>query len=122
MSAEAYAALRKAAFWIPFAIATVFALSPKGVPLPFSVTDVALHLFAFVYLSAALGVAHFDARGMHWIVVWMVAYGVAIETIQFFVPNRSAEIEDLLIDGIGIAIGVSAWRYMLVPLLRRWRA
>jgi len=119
VAAEAYAALRKTAFWIPFVIATVFALSPKGVPLPFSVTDVALHLFAFVYLSAALGVAYFDANGARWIAFWMLAYGAAIEIIQSFLPSRSAEMKDLLVDVAGIAIGVIVWRYVLVPLERR---
>jgi len=119
VAAEAYAPLRKAAFWIPFVIATAFALSPKGIALPFSVTDVALHLFAFVYLSAALGVAYFDAGGARWIAAWMLAYGVAIEVIQFFLPSRSAEVKDLLVDVVGIAIGVIVWRYVLVPLERR---
>lgn len=41
-------------------------------------------------------------------VLWMLAFGVAIEVAQLFVAGRSGNLADLLPDGVGIAIGCAA--------------
>lgn len=98
-------------FWVPFAVATYAAFAPAGLPMPFRVSDVLLHAFAFTYLTAALWLAHYsDDRGWK-PAVWMIAYGVAIELIQSFEPTRSAELKDLLVDAIGIALGLGLYRW-----------
>jgi VanZ family protein len=116
-----------AAFWVPFAIASEAALAPHGPPIPIEVSDVILHLFAFSYLTAALGLAHYSSVGgkpRRWRapVAWMALYGVAIEAIQYFIPERSAEVTDLVVDAFGIAIGVAIWLRALEPLVRRFDA
>jgi VanZ family protein len=102
--------LARVGFWIPFAIATTAAFSPSGVPLPFRVSDIVLHLFAFTYLTAALWFAHYP-RGPAWTsAAWMLAYGVAIEVVQSFEPTRSAELKDFAVDIAGIALGLAVYR------------
>lgn len=47
-------------------------------------------------------------------VLWMLAFGVAIEVAQLFVAGRSGDLADLLPDGVGIAIGCavqSGWAW-----------
>lgn len=99
--------LRRVAFWLPVMICTWAALGsglPSGAP---KVSDVTLHLFAFVYLSAALRIAH--PRLLIVIVALvMVAYGGFIEVAQSFLPPRQAEWGDLGVDLMGIAIGLLA--------------
>jgi len=41
-------------------------------------------------------------------VLWMLAFGVAIEVAQLFVAGRSGDLADLLPDSVGIAIGCAA--------------
>jgi VanZ family protein len=97
-------------FWVPFAFATYAAFAPEGVPMPFRVSDIVLHAAAFTYLTAALWLAH-HARDNAWKpAAWMMAYGVAIELIQSLEPTRSAEIKDLVVDAIGILLGVMLYR------------
>jgi VanZ family protein len=98
------------AFWIPLAICTYLAFDPSPPESVFRVSDVALHAFAFTYLTFALSLAH---RHQHWLLpaAWMLAYGLFIEFVQAFEPERSAELKDLLVDSAGICLGL---------LLVRW--
>ncbi len=105
--AGADAVLRRVAFWLPLVICTWAALGsglPSSAP---KVSDVTLHLFAFVYLSAALRIAH---PGLFVVVVALImaAYGGFIEVAQSFLPPRQAEWGDLGVDLLGIAIGLIA--------------
>lgn len=76
--------------------------------------DKLAHMLAFMVLvfpTAALW-----PRVAAWIGVLAVAYGGAIEIIQPF-TGRSAELADLVADGIGVALGI-----ILGTMLRRFVA
>ncbi len=105
--------LLKLAFWIPLAVATALALLPKGAPMPFAISDILQHLFAFTYLTAALGIAYYPSNAAQRttaVICWMLAYGLSLEAIQYFIPERSAEFKDLAVDAVGIALGIALWR------------
>jgi VanZ family protein len=104
-------------FWSALCIATVAALLPQGTPLP--VTDVFLHTFSFVVLTALLGLAYYERTRWTMPVRWMALFGLALEVVQSTIPGRSAELKDLLVDAIGIGLGVALWYLALEPLLRR---
>jgi VanZ family protein len=106
----AFMRLLKLAFWIPLALITAAALAPKGPPMPFAVSDIVLHAGAFTYLTAALGFAHFEPGRRLNVALWMFGYGLGIEAIQYFIPERSAELKDLFVDGIGIGLGLWVWQ------------
>ena len=106
-----------AGFWIPFAFATYAAFAPHGVPLPFQVSDIILHASAFMYLTAALWLAHCAGDRGWKPALWMMAYGVAIEAIQAFEPERSAEIKDLVVDAFGIGVGLMLYRHVVAKLV-----
>lgn len=64
------------------------------------------HFSAFGTLTALGGLAW---PGRHWILATgLLAYGGLIEILQTQVPGRSAEWTDLLADGIGILLGLTA--------------
>jgi VanZ family protein len=78
--------------------------------------DKANHAFGFAALAVAGAMA--AAGGTAWLrhggmPLLLLAFGVFIEAVQFFVPGRSTEFADVVADAIGIAIGlavVAAWR------------
>ncbi len=92
-------------FWLPLALCTYLAFVPSPPEPIFRVSDVLLHGMAFAYLTFALGVAYRFRRGW-WTAAWMVAYGLFIEAVQSFEPQRSAELKDLIVDCVGIGLGL----------------
>lgn len=103
-------------FWLPFVVTTYAAFAPEGVPMPFRVSDIALHAGAFTYLTAALWFAHHATNNGWKPAAWMIAYGVVIELIQSLEPTRTAEFKDLLIDAIGIALGLGLYRSVVIRI------
>jgi VanZ family protein len=116
-SARAERAARRclhAGFWIPLAVCTWLALTPSPPQPTFRVSDVVLHALAFSYLTFALGLAYPNARRLT-LAGWLIGYGLFIEVVQSFESTRSAELKDLLVDGVGIGVGL-----LLLKLLGDW--
>lgn len=110
-------ALVLAAFWVPLTICVGVAVTPDPTGMVASLSGVIAHIFAFAYLTAALFQAHFPwnrgglatpAQCVWAAVLWMLAFGVAIEVAQLFVAGRSGDLADLVPDSVGIAIGCAA--------------
>jgi VanZ family protein len=93
------------AFWIPLAICTWLALTPSPPDAISRFSDVLLHAFAFTYLTFALGLAWPGLR-LRWVAGWMLAFGVGIEIVQSFEAARVASLKDVLVDAVGIALGL----------------
>jgi VanZ family protein len=93
------------AFWIPLAICTWLALTPSPPDAISRFSDVLLHAFAFTYLTFALGLAWPGLR-LRWVAGWMLAFGVGIEILQSFEAARVASLKDVLVDAVGIALGL----------------
>ena len=93
------------AFWIPLIICTYLAFAPSPPDVAFGLSDIALHGFAFSYLTFSLGLAY---QHRYWLVpgALMVACGLFVEAVQAFEPERSAEFKDLVVDLAGVGIGL----------------
>lgn len=110
----------QAAFWVPLGVCTWLALIPEPPDNPvFRLGDVVLHAAAFTYLSLALVLArghrnpapeYLKTAG------FMIGYGVLLEIVQAFIPERSAELKDLLVDALGIAAGLLLARWLARPI------
>lgn len=103
--------------WAVFT-AILLLLPPELLPALGSANDSGLdkagHVFLFLVL-AALAVGPARARTRHPLLAAALgglAFGAALELLQGALGWRSAELADLLADGIGSAVGVAA------PLLR----
>lgn len=97
-------------FWIPLAFCTYLALVPEPPEHPvFELSDVILHAAAFTYLTLAFALTRYgrDSRLYVRTFVAMLAYGVFLEAAQSLIPERSAEIKDLLVDLVGIGLGLA---------------
>ena len=118
--------LLQAGFWVPLVICTYLALVPEPQQAEvFKVTDVILHGAAFTYLTFSLVVAHYgfpsgsptgSKRGYLRAFVAMFLYGLLLEALQSFVPERSAELKDLLVDVLGICAGLLLASLLAGPL------
>ncbi|MBB4842186.1 VanZ family protein [Paucibacter oligotrophus] len=79
--------------------------------------DKANHLLAFAALAfCGFWSLQTPKQRLLGLPLGLLAYGGAIELIQFFVPGRSCEWADLGADSIGIALGLLlaglAWRWL----------
>ena len=98
------------------------ATTRQSIPVAENINDKANHLFAFGALSL-LGDFAFPASkfGLKKF-LWLLAYGVVIEFIQYFLPYREASLFDVLADAAGLAIYWMFYRFLrFFPLLGlRW--
>ena len=85
------------------------ALSPAPPKVGDTGWDKANHLLAFATLAFVSVWALWPRpRLWGWLVLALLAYGVGIEVAQSFVPPREADWQDVVADGVGIALGLLA--------------
>ena len=98
------------------------ATTRQSIPVAENINDKANHLLAFGAL-ALLGDFAFPASkfGLKKF-LWLLAYGVLIEFIQYFLPYREASLFDVLADTAGLAMYWMFYRFLrFFPLLGlRW--
>jgi VanZ family protein len=94
-------------------------------PLDFEGGDTVAHLALYAVLGALLwratrrtGHRPFAARPALWALAIGWGYGVLDELHQAFVPTRTPDVIDMLIDGIGAAAGIA----LAIVISRRRRA
>ncbi len=116
-------------FWLPLVVCTYLALVPEPPDNPvFRLGDVILHAAAFTYLTFAFllvdtarfpdsvrqpGIGLDRAIALRALLA-MLGYGIFLEVMQSLIPERSAELKDLAVDLLGIALGL-----LLAALLAR---
>jgi VanZ family protein len=105
--------------WLLVLVVCFFAFSPRAPGLDFENADKWQHIAAFAALSACAALARPPGpAGSLRAGAWMGAFGLLIEAVQWFIPNRSADGLDVIADALGIALGLA-----LVALARRrWPA
>ena len=96
----------------------VLALMPTDLPMPSTGWDKSNHLLAFSVM-ALLGRRAYPGRTVA-VLSSLLAYGVLIEVLQSFTPNRFAEWQDLVADAAGLALGWGAQQ--LARAMRRLRS
>lgn len=83
---------------------------PKAMP-NIQLSGIILHTVTFVVLTYGLRMAYLPKA---WLAAsaCMLLYGVGIEVVQGFTPERASELKDVIVDIFGIAIGSAAYRLM----------
>jgi len=90
------------------------ATTPLTMALTVSVSDKLLHGLAFLVLLL-LADYSWPATGLGADkLVWVFAYGVLIEVVQYFLPYRDFSPADMLANALGMGVYP-----LIVPLLRR---
>jgi len=101
-------------------VITHLATTPQQYPVVKHLSDKATHILAFYVLALLLDFSFPKTNVGISKVIGLLAYGLLIEVIQSFIPNRMPSLLDLVADGIGIAsYGLSLPALKHVPLLRR---
>lgn len=99
------------AFWIPLAISYAVAWAPDPADIAKGFSGAWAHIVAAAYLTAALSASHYRHGPWTAVAAWMMAWGLSIELVQFFLDGRSAQLADVAADAVGIAIGASAYGF-----------
>ncbi len=100
-------------FWLALIGSYIFAVVPQDMaPKIGSLSDKSIHFIAFAVLTLLLRFAY----SITWFRTFLLLfiYAVFIEFSQFFTPNRSAELLDVVADVIGIGIGL-----LFYPFIQR---
>lgn len=72
-----------------------------------------LHAAGYAFLTILAFTLPVPRRWNHFLVFLLVLHGAATEIGQTFVPNRTGRVRDVLIDWLGIGLGllaIYAWR------------
>ncbi len=71
-----------------------------------------LHLVAYAGLAGAIGYALLgvDRRALAVAAAGAVLFGVGVELVQAPIPYRTASTLDVLVNGLGAALGAAVWR------------
>ena len=100
-------------FCLALIISYISAIVPQDIaPTIGSLSDKSIHFIAFAVLTLLLRFAY----SITWFQTFLLlfVYAVFIEFSQFFTPNRSAEVLDVVADVIGIWIGL-----LVYPFIKR---
>jgi len=89
------------------AIIVLATLDPHH-PMPSTPSDKINHLIAFLELTILTRLAWPELRAL-WYAPALLMFGLAIELVQATLPYRDFSLNDLLADGLGIAIGLLPW-------------
>lgn len=103
--------LIKLGFWLALLFASYMAFAPpKAIP-NIQISGYILHAVTFAVLTYGLRMAYLPNA---WLVAcgWMLLYGVGIEIVQGFTPERMPEVLDVVVDVVGIALGSAAFRWL----------
>ena len=88
-------------------IVVALATTPNLLPMGFQ-TDKILHIFVFAITSAYITWQYIEQRNKLIILLGAVlCAGIAIELIQMLIPERTAQIEDIAANIIGILYGLT---------------
>ena len=99
---------------LAFIIITWMTLNPSPGPITESVNDKLAHMLGFLVL-AFLVHGSWPDREFGWKqILPLIAYGLAMETLQHFIPNRSFSLLDLVADIGGIVLYL-----LMIPLISR---
>ena len=107
------AAGARLALGLAMLIITSMALTPTPGEVQLSVNDKLGHALAFLLLAFLSHASWPEIRFGWQQVVALLGYGLALEVIQYFIPNRYFSLLDMAADLAGILLYI-----LLIPLIR----
>lgn len=109
--------------WAPVVLwaAVIFAFSSiPSLSTGLGLWDLVLRKLAHLAEYALLGALLLRAVGLRWLALALGgAYAISDEAHQHFVPGRRGAPLDVLIDAVGVALGITAWRLLSQRQARR---
>lgn len=110
MSVVSKTLFAKLLFWLTFIATLAASLLPgSGVEIVLGL-DKLMHFAAFFVLTTSLGLGYRPQKPYISMVLMLVVFGVSIELIQQFIPNRVFSLYDFAADIAGVVIGMLVYR------------
>ena len=118
-------------FWLPVVVWMSFifrcsAIPGSNIPSLFAGQDILFHagvymILALLFSRALAGTkcAISPSLVLGWAVLFCLLYGISDELHQLFVPNRSCDFFDILVDLSGAAAGSILYRWLLLNRSKR---
>ncbi len=105
--------MAKTLFYLTLFAVTVLAFIPTYASLPdaVSVSDVLNHFAAFSVLFF-LHLRAYPAEAPQHRILLLIAYGVFIEAVQYFLPARSASAGDIAVDAAAVLFSAAIQRLL----------
>lgn len=103
----------RALFWLYWSVCTLLLLLPGEYVPDFNIWDKLEHAGMFFPMLWLALLAYAPGLRLMPLTVTLVAYGITIELIQYFVPGRSCSGLDVLADTTGVVLAtmtVVVWR------------
>ena len=89
------------------------------VPVPdIGVSDKFAHLFTYATLSGWFSLLVTRRASLGWVIVGLIAYGIAIEGLQGMTDYRSPEWGDVVANSVGVLLGILCFFSPLYRLMR----
>jgi uncharacterized protein YacL len=93
------------AFWIICVAITIgLAVMPGGLPM-YPGADKMLHCLVFCILMLWPATTFDRKSNVALAAVFLLGIGILMEYLQTFIPGRSAELMDVVFDGVGLIVG-----------------
>nr|MDA3898731.1 VanZ family protein [Desulfobacteraceae bacterium] len=92
----------------------ILATTPLEYPVVSGINDKLNHIFAFFVLSLLADFSFPGKKFFSSIFLPLMVYGVAIETIQYFLPYRMFSLFDVAADALGIVL-----YWISLPLMKK---
>ena len=104
----------KKLFWLSVLAILALSVAPTNTSETISSLDKLIHFFAFLVLSYLLWSAYTLPRPFISSILILSMFGLSIELLQHFVPNRIFSLHDFAADIAGIIAGVVL--YWVIPI------
>lgn len=101
----------KSLFWLSVIAILIVSLMPGTASKTIADVDKLLHFFAFLFLSFLLWSAYKLPRPFLTSVFLLSAFGLTIELLQYFVPNRIFSLIDFAADIAGVLAGAVLYKW-----------
>ncbi len=94
----------KALFILFFLFANWQMLTPKALAPLAAINDKLNHILAFGGLFVFLHLGWFNKKALYYQLLFLFLWGISIEILQYFIPNRSFSIADIIADSFGLLL------------------
>ena len=101
-------------FCIAISIITYLATTEQSYPVISNFNDKFSHVFAFLVLAFLADFSFPEYSYNYYKITALFGYGVLIEIIQYFIPNRQFSFYDMLADLIGLMLYM-----LLLPVIKK---
>ena len=99
---------------------TYFSLTPIEHTISKSVWDKASHFIAYLILVILIRMVHVRFNYLTCVIICF-SYSFIIECIQYFIPDRSFSILDMLANLLGTVMGAIIYYLIIEKCFKKWR-